>query len=194
MRVLCSVVCLVLLASLTGCPAPTGSPPSMDRPAVPTLPGEPPTVPILRLETGMHTAAIRHIGVDMAQRYLVTGSEDKTIRVWELASGRLLRTLRPPIGTGNEGAISAVALSPDDSTIAAGGFTDPQGEDKSVYLFDRASGRLRRRLAGLPNVILHLAYSRDGAFLVATLSSTHGIRVYRSSDGVEVARDTEYKD
>src|SRR5882672_9801969 len=146
--------------SQTRGPGQAGEPPRPAAgPATPPGPvGGPPTAPFLRLDTGMHTAAIIRIGIDAANRYLATGSEDKTIRVWELASGRLLRTLRPPIGTGNEGAISAVALSPDDSTIAAGGFTDPQGEDKSVYLFDRASGRLRRRLAGLPNVILHLAY------------------------------------
>ena len=61
---------------------------------------EPPTTPVLRLETGMHTAAILSIGMDAAQRYLVTGSTDKTVRVWELASGQLLRTLRPPLGRG----------------------------------------------------------------------------------------------
>jgi len=61
--------------------------------------------PVLRIETGMHTANITHIGVDAAGRYLVTGSDDKTVRVWELATGRLLRTLRPPIGAGDEGKI-----------------------------------------------------------------------------------------
>jgi WD40 repeat protein len=59
----------------------------------------------------MHTAAITRIGIDAANRYLVTGSEDKTVRVWELASGRLLRTIRPPIGAHNEGKIFSVALS-----------------------------------------------------------------------------------
>jgi WD40 repeat protein len=71
----------------------------------------------------MHTAAIFQIGVDAANRYLVTGSEDKTVRVWELASGRLLRTLRLPIGSGNEGKVFGVALSPDGTTVAAGGAT-----------------------------------------------------------------------
>jgi WD40 repeat protein len=149
---------------------------------------------MLRLETGMHTALIRRIAVDAAQRTLVTGSEDKTVRVWELASGRLLHTLRPPIGAGDEGKIYAVALSPDGRTVAAAGWTGATGESQSIYLFDRASSRLRQRLTGLPEVIYHLAYARDGAFLVATLGRTHGIRVYRHRDGAEVARDTEYGD
>src|SRR5262249_14188285 len=97
---------------------------------------DPPTTPMLRLETGMHLAVINRIGVDAAQRYLVTGSDDKTVGVWELASGRLLRTLRPPIGAGDEGKIYAVALSPDGRTVAAGGFTDPGGTEQSLYLFD----------------------------------------------------------
>src|SRR5437588_4946678 len=91
-------------------------------PATPPAPaGGLPTDPLLRLDTGMHTAAIMRIGIDAANRYLVTGSEDKTVRVWELASGRLLRTLRPPIGAGNEGKIFGVALSPDGTTVAAAG-------------------------------------------------------------------------
>jgi WD40 repeat protein len=57
--------------------------------------------PMLRIETGMHTAMIKQISVDAAERFLVTGSDDKTVRVWELATGRLLQTIRPPAGTGN---------------------------------------------------------------------------------------------
>lgn len=52
--------------------------------------------PLLHLNTGMHTAAILKLGVDAANRYLATGSLDKTIRVWELGTGRtcLVVTLR----------------------------------------------------------------------------------------------------
>ncbi|MFN3605513.1 MAG: WD40 repeat domain-containing protein, partial [Leptonema sp. (in: bacteria)] len=71
----------------------------------------------------MHTAVIRRIAIDREERFLVTGSEDKTIRVWDLKNGRLIRTIRPPIGSGNEGMIDSVALSPDGRHIVAGGFT-----------------------------------------------------------------------
>jgi WD40 repeat protein len=140
----------------------------------------------------MHTAPIRRIDLDAAQRYLVTGSDDKTVRVWSLADGQLVRVLRPPIGEGNEGKINAVAISPDGQTVAAGGFTGKSGEDKSIYLFNRASGELQQRLTGLPNVINHLTYSPDGRYLVACLGGNNGIRVYQTTDYRLYRQDTEY--
>ncbi len=64
---------------------------------------EPPTAPQVRIETGMHTAMIKRIAVNQAQRLLATASHDKTARVWDLDSGRPLHILRPPTGPGNEG-------------------------------------------------------------------------------------------
>ena len=95
--------------------------------------------------------------------------DDKTARVWSLASGELLKVLRPPIGSGNEGKLNAVAISPDGATVAAAGWTKAGTNSRNIYLFDRASGRLQRRISGLPNVIYHLAYSPDGRYLAAAL-------------------------
>src|SRR5918992_6105898 len=86
-------------------------------------PSEPPRQPMLRIETGRHISTIWRIGVDAASRYLVTASGDKTVRVWDLPSGRLARVLYPPISPGNEGKLYAVAISPDGQSIAAGGWT-----------------------------------------------------------------------
>ena len=79
--------------------------------------------PVLVLDPGMHTARINHADVDAAGRYAVTGSDDKTVRVWSVADGRLLRTIRVPAGPDNVGKIYAVAISPDGELIAAGGWT-----------------------------------------------------------------------
>jgi WD40 repeat protein len=157
-------------------------------------PGQPSREPILRIETGMHTAKISRIGVDAANRFLVTASDDKTVRVWELPSGRLLRIIRVPIGAGNEGKLYAVAISPDGSTIAAGGMTGYEWDETvCIYLFDRESGRLIRRLGGLPDVVLHLVYSPDGRYLAATLGR-NGVRVYSTSAYAPAGEDMDYGD
>ncbi len=60
-----------------------------------TFASEPPFEPILRIETGMHTALINRIdriAIDSDERFLVTASYDKTIRAWDLKTGRLLNT------------------------------------------------------------------------------------------------------
>ncbi|MEN8219003.1 MAG: caspase family protein [Pseudomonadota bacterium] len=170
-----------------------------------TLPDRGHVAPILRPDTGMHTAIIKKIDVDAAERYLVTGSDDKTVRVWSLPDGRLLRVLRPPIGKGHEGKVYAVAISPNGKTVAVGGWTSQTGSDNAIYLFNRATGELRQRITGLPNRILHLAYSPDGNTLVASLKSPPdestpvaslikkgGIRLYRTSDYRLQAQDTDY--
>jgi WD40 repeat protein len=72
------------------------------------------TEPILRIEVGAHNAGIWDIAIDPSNRILLTGSEDKTVRVWDISGrGELLRVLRPPVGEGEEGHIFTVALSPD---------------------------------------------------------------------------------
>ena len=139
---------------------------------------EPPTAPQLRIEAGMHTAPIRRIATDAQGRWAVTASVDKTARVWDVASGRLLQVLRPPLGEGDEGKLFAVALSPDGAVVAAAGATGYTWDQQlCIYLFDRASGRLLRRLGGMPTSITQLAFSPDGRWLVAGLVQG-GLRVW----------------
>jgi len=155
---------------------------------------EPPKEPILKIETAMHTSQIWRIDIDAANRFLVTGSDDKSLRVWELPSGRLLNVLRPPVGAGNEGKIFSVAISPDGKTVACGGWTgwDWDGQ-ASIYLFNRATGELFRRIDGLPSAVDHLSYSPDGTYLAASLGG-NGIRVFRSRDGLLIGEDKDYGD
>ena len=87
-----------------------------------------PTEPILRIEAGQHGAQIRRIDIDAANKFAVTASEDKTVRVWSLPDGRLQRVIRLPIDVGDVGKAYAVAISPDGSTIAVGGFTAAAGD------------------------------------------------------------------
>jgi WD40 repeat protein len=145
--------------------------------------------PFTRIETGMHIAGITLIDVDAAERFLVSGSFDKTVRVWDLATGTLLQTLRVPMDESNVGKIYAVALSPDGSTVAVGGFmTRSNAKEEVLYLFDRESGALRRRIGGLNDVAFHLTFSRDGRHLAATLGDKGGFRSMKPPAGSRFLR------
>jgi WD40 repeat protein len=151
--------------------------------------------PFLRIEMGMHTSMITGIGVDAQNQFIVTGSQDKTVRLWELSTGRLLKIFRPPIGEGPVGMIFAVAISPDGKTIACGGRTESgPGTPRSIYLFDQQSGKIIKRIGDLPHNILKLTYSKDGKFLLAGMQSNGGIRIYRTSDYSLAAEDRDYGD
>jgi Caspase domain/WD domain, G-beta repeat len=135
--------------------------------------------PILRIETGMHVAPIKRIGVDKDCHIAVTGSDDKTARVWSLPQARLLHTLRMPIGPGNAGKVFAVAMSPDGRWIAAGGWDaqEQSNHQHFVYVFDTATGAMFARVGPFGNVINDLAFSSDGHWLAATSHADVGLKV-----------------
>ena len=106
--------------------------------------------PVLVLDPGMHTAPISRADVDRAGRFAVTASDDKTVRVWSLADGRLLAPSACRPAPADVGKVYAVAISPDGATIAAGGWTrwSPTDPQEQIYLFDRDSGAMTGRIDG----------------------------------------------
>jgi WD40 repeat protein len=122
--------------------------------------------PILQIDPGGHKALIRDIIFTPDGRSLVSASDDKLIRVWNLKTGRTERTLRGQIGEGSEGKIFAMALSPDGRWLAAGGFMGVFG-DEPIRLYNFHTGKLVALLSGHTNVVLSLAFSPDSRYLVS---------------------------
>jgi hypothetical protein len=139
-------------------------------------------VPHLRIETGGHTASISRVVTNKAGSVIATGSDDKTIRLWD-AGGKALGVLRIPIGPDDHGQIHALALSPDGIWLAAGGITgDIANGNFAVFLFNVDQQRLIGRLGGLPGPIRDLAFSKDGARLAIAVAGKGGVRVLNIAD------------
>jgi hypothetical protein len=140
----------------------------------------------------MHTGSIAASAIDSKGQILVTGGKGKTIRLWNIKSGQLLKVLRPPIAPNEEGEIYSLSISPDGSSIAAGGHTGYTWDRFfSVYIFDRLTGKLFRPPIALSNVITSLAYSSDGKYLAIGMADA-GLRVYRTDRWILVGKDEEY--
>lgn len=168
-------------------------------PPAPAQARNPTREPILRVEAGVHTTLIRRIAVDAPRQRLITCSDDKTVRVWQMSptssEARLVTTLRVPIDSGHEGQLFAVAVSPDGKTVVTGGWTGWDWDGAaSLYFFDVASGELTQRVGGFKDAIHALAWTRDGAHLLVGLQGRGGLHRLRVADRQVVASDTQYQD
>jgi len=82
---------------------------------------------------------------------LVTGSWDTTLRLWDTASGKLLRDL-----VGHNAPVQSAAISPDGKTLASG---DAEG---AVMLFNFATGERLAALKAHTDRCFGLAFSPNG--------------------------------
>jgi hypothetical protein len=133
--------------------------------------------PVLTLDPGTHTAAIRQIAVDPSEKMLVTASDDKTARIWDIASGRLLQTLHLPVGPENIGRLYAAAVSPQGKLALAGTTAAPDGQHR-IYLYDLNRMAFLKAVDARGGDIKSLQWSPDGALLAAAYAGASAFRVF----------------
>jgi WD40 repeat protein/tRNA A-37 threonylcarbamoyl transferase component Bud32 len=100
------------------------------------------------------------------------GGRDRTIKVWNLATGQLERSLE-----GHEGDVESLVYSADGRTlISAGGRANQRGE---LHFWDADAGKIRVKHHGLSDRILHVSISRDGK--VAAAGSDGILRIWNQT-------------
>ncbi|MGK7877393.1 MAG: toll/interleukin-1 receptor domain-containing protein, partial [Xenococcaceae cyanobacterium] len=85
---------------------------------------------------------------------LATGSDDKTIKLWNVETGREIRTL-----FGHDDSVRSVSFSPDGKTLASGSY------DKTIKLWNVETGREIRILFGHDDWVISVSFSPDGKTL-----------------------------
>ncbi|MCP4351509.1 MAG: hypothetical protein GY795_39085 [Desulfobacterales bacterium] len=178
--------CLILVAAwFSGC-ITVEKPPVVERPDVSpyeTRPvshskEKPELGPVLRLDTGGHTSMIGDLLVTSDKKYLISCSNDKTIRVWDTQTKKEVRKILGQIGEGSFGMIYAIALSPDDEYLAVGGYLDKDISYRyAIRIYNFQTGNLIRILKSHSNVVADLSFSPDGKYLVSG-SSDYTVKVW----------------
>lgn len=146
------LVLLCLLTALAGGARAQGTPDGEARPQLVTQIG--------------HTNGVLSVAFSPDAKVLASGSRDSTIKLWDVATGMLLRTLQ-----GHALGVTALAFSPDGSQLASG------AADAGLLVWDVATGR---RLQTLPrhryalwertfgeNAVTQVAYLSDGTGLIS---------------------------
>jgi len=98
-----------------------------------------------------HSDGVRSVAWSPDARFLLTGSRDRTLALWDASTGERVRVME-----GHDGGVTSVAFSPDGALALSG------SQDKSVILWEVASGKLLRRMKGHAQWVTCVAFAPDG--------------------------------
>ncbi|KAB8333911.1 protein kinase [Scytonema tolypothrichoides VB-61278] len=121
-----------------------------------------------------HSGEVNSLVFNPSGTTLASGSDDKTIKLWNLKRRKEIRTFK-----GHTGIIYSVAISSDGQTIVSG------SDDKTIKLWNLKTGQEIRTFAGHSSLINSVAISSDGQ-KIASGSYDSTIKVWNLNTGQEI--------
>ncbi len=144
------------------------------------LAAQPPAPEPLRTLTG-HAEAVRSVAFSADGKTLASGSFDKTVKLWDVATGQEQATFRG-YGEAHVAAadvrpgINSLAFTPDGKILATSGL------DASIKLWDVAAKKELHTLTGHSDRVLSIAMAPDGKTL-ASASEDRSLRIWEIDTG-----------
>ncbi|HEV7701145.1 MAG TPA: WD40 repeat domain-containing protein [Pyrinomonadaceae bacterium] len=119
----------------------------------------------LVVQTG-HSGPVYCVVFSPDGKTVATGSADKTVKLWQFATGIQIRSL-----DGHTGPVTSVAFSADGRTLASG------SKDHTIKLWDVRTGREIQTFAGHSGPINAVTFSSNGITL-ASASDDETIKIW----------------
>ncbi len=122
-----------------------------------------------------HLKPINAVAFSTDSRFVFSGSRDATLKLWDAAMGKEIRSFK-----NVKEEINSIAVSPDGLYILTG----DDGHDQNVKLWEIATGKMIRSFNGFRYGINSVAISPDGQLVIAC--SEKQIKVWKLESGDEV--------
>jgi WD40 repeat protein len=122
-----------------------------------------------------HTNLVTFLIFSPDGKFLASGSLDKTVNLWDVATGKKTATL-----TGHKEPILCLAFSSDGKVLASG------SKDNTIKIWDPVKGTNKATLEGHSKPVLETAWSPDGKTL-ASASEDSTIRLWDIASGQSTA-------
>lgn len=120
-----------------------------------------------------HSGEVNAVATSPDGQKIASGSDDQSIKIWNLSRGQELRTL-----TGHSNWVYSVAISPDGETLVSG------SKDNTIKVWSLNTGQELRTLTGHSSYVNAVAFSPDGQKL-ASGSYDKTIKVWNLNTGQE---------